>query len=333
MKILVTGGTGYIGSHTTVELINNGYDVVIVDNLSNSDILVLDKIEKITGVKPGFYKLDLRDKELLRKVFEENKFDGVIHFAGSKSVGESMINPLDYYDNNMISTIYLLQIMKEFGVENIVFSSSATVYGLAEYEKLTEDDTSEPVNTYASTKSNIEDLLFFAGECGNKLNVEILRYFNPIGAHQSGLIGDAPTGYPNNLLPYLGDVAIGKREKLFVYGNDYDTEDGTGVRDYIHVIDLADAHIKALEHCWKNPGYYIFNVGTGTGTSVLEMVKTFEKVTGIKIPYEITDRRPGDVPVYIADPTKANKVLKWKAKYSIEEMCRDYWNYKKNSEK
>lgn len=328
MNILVTGGTGYIGSHTVVELINQGHVVYIVDNLSNSDITVIDKIKKITGIKPFFYQCDLRDKTSLENVFKENHFDAVIHFAGFKAVGESMINPLSYYNNNLISTIYLLELMDKYHVNKIVFSSSATVYGLADYEKLLEENTSNPVNTYAATKSNIENMLYFASIANKDLRVAVLRYFNPIGAHKSGLIGDAPTGFPNNLLPYIGDVASGKRDKLYVFGNDYNTPDGTGVRDYIHVLDLAEAHIKALNANLK--GYNVFNIGTGTGTSVLEIISAFEKATGIKINYEITDRRPGDVPVYIADPQKANKFLNWKAQYTIEDMCADYWNYKKN---
>ena len=329
MKILVTGGTGYIGSHTVVELINKGHEVVIVDNLSNSGLDILDKIEQITGVRPEFYCYDLRDKGRLEWVFQRHKFDAAIHFAGLKAVGESMINPLEYYNNNLISTIYLLELMNKYDVNNIVFSSSATVYGLANYEMLVEENTSNPVNTYAATKSNIENLLYFTSLANKKLKASVLRYFNPIGAHKSGLIGDAPTGFPNNLLPYIGDVATGKRERLSVYGNDYDTPDGTGVRDYIHVIDLANAHICALEADIE--GFNVFNIGTGKGTSVLEIVNAFERATGIQIPYVITDRRPGDVPVYIADPKKANEILGWKAIYNIEDMCSDYWNYKKNN--
>ena len=329
MKILVTGGTGYIGSHTVVELLNKNYEVVIVDNLCNSSYDVLSKIETITGIRPEFYAYDLRDKERLSWVFEKHQFDAVIHFAGLKAVGESMINPLEYYNNNLISTIYLLELMKKYHVNNIVFSSSATVYGLAEYEMLVEENTSNPVNTYAATKANIENMLYFAAIADKDLKVSVLRYFNPIGAHKSGLIGDAPTGFPNNLLPYIGDVASGKRECLSVFGNDYDTPDGTGVRDYIHVVDLANAHICALEA--DTVGYNVFNIGTGEGTSVLQIIAAFEKATGIKIPYKITERRPGDVPVYIADPKKANTVLNWRAKYTIEEMCADYWNYKKQN--
>ena len=329
MKILVTGGTGYIGSHTVVELINKKHEVVIVDNLCNSSYDVLNKIEEITGIRPEFYAYDLRDKERLSWVFEGHQFDAVIHFAGLKAVGESMINPLEYYNNNLISTIYLLELMKKYSVNNIVFSSSATVYGLANYEMLVEENTSNPVNTYAATKANIENMLYFACLADKKLKASVLRYFNPIGAHKSGLIGDAPTGFPNNLLPYIGDVASGKREYLSVFGNDYDTPDGTGVRDYIHVVDLANAHICALEA--NINGYNVFNIGTGEGTSVLQIINAFEQATGIKIPYKITDRRAGDVPVYIADPKKANTVLNWTAKYSIEEMCADYWNYKKRN--
>lgn len=329
MRILVTGGTGYIGSHTVVELLNNGHEVVIVDNLSNSGLEILDKIKEITGVKPEFYAYDLRDKKRLEWVFQNHKFDAVIHFAGFKAVGESMINPLEYYNNNLISTIYLLELMNLYEVNKIVFSSSATVYGLAEYEMLVEENISNPVNTYAATKSNIENMLYFTSLANKNLKVSVLRYFNPIGAHKSGLIGDAPTGFPNNLLPFIGDVAVGKRDKLYVFGNDYDTPDGTGVRDYIHVIDLAIAHIKALESDIE--GYNVFNIGTGEGTSVLQIINAFEKATGIKIPYEITDRRPGDVPVYIANPEKANTILNWKAIYNIEDMCADYWNYKKNN--
>ena len=329
MKILVTGGTGYIGSHTVVELINKKHEVVIVDNLCNSSYDVLNKIEEITGIRPEFYAYDLRDKERLSWVFAGHQFDAVIHFAGLKAVGESMINPLEYYNNNLISTIYLLELMKKYSVNNILFSSSATVYGLANYEMLVEENTSNPVNTYAATKANIENMLYFACLADKKLKASVLRYFNPIGAHKSGLIGDAPTGFPNNLLPYIGDVASGKREYLSVFGNDYDTPDGTGVRDYIHVVDLANAHICALEA--NINGYNVFNIGTGEGTSVLQIINAFEQATGIKIPYKITDRRAGDVPVYIADPKKANTVLNWTAKYSIEEMCADYWNYKKRN--
>lgn len=331
MKVLVTGGTGYIGSHTVVELLNNNYDVVIVDNLCNSSEKVLDKIEEITGKKSKFYEADIRDKEALRKIFEENRIDAVIHFAGLKAVGESVEKPLEYYDNNVIGTIRLLEVMKEANCKKIVFSSSATVYGdpgTTKYvEKMGRGKASSP---YGATKATIEEILENLYVSDNEWTISLLRYFNPIGAHESGLIGENPNGIPNNLMPYIQKVATGELEKLNIFGNDYDTKDGTCVRDFIHVVDLSLGHIKALENL-KAPGVYIHNLGTGHGYSVLDIVNTFERVNNIKINHVFAPRRAGDLAMFYADPSKAERELGWKAERGIEEMCRDAWNFAKNS--
>ena len=333
MSILVTGGTGYIGSHTVVELINAGYDAVIVDNLSNSKPEVLNRIEKITGKRPAFYNIDIRDKEGLKKVFSENPgIEAVIHFAGLKAVGESVSMPLEYYNNNIYGTLCLLETMREAGVKNIVFSSSATVYGDPAFVPITEEcPKGSCTNPYGWTKSMLEQILSDLTVPDKEWNVILLRYFNPIGAHKSGTMGEDPSGIPNNLMPYITQVAVGKRDHLNVFGNDYPTHDGTGVRDYIHVVDLAVGHVKALNKIKENCGLKIYNLGTGHGYSVLDIVKAFEKASGVKIPYEITPRRPGDIATCYADASKAGKELGWEAKYGIEEMCADSWRWQKNN--
>ena len=331
MKVLVTGGTGYIGSHTVVELLNNGHEVIIIDNLCNSSKDVVKKIEDITKRKCKFYEADIRDIEALRKIFEENKIEAVIHFAGLKAVGESVEKPLEYYDNNVIGTIKLLEVMREFNCKKIVFSSSATVYGDNGATKYSEDmGRGTPTNPYGATKATIEEILENIYAAEKDWSISILRYFNPIGAHESGLIGEDPNGIPNNLMPYIQKVATGELEKLYIFGNDYNTKDGTGVRDFIHVVDLAVGHIKALEHI-KEPGLYIHNLGTGCGYSVLDIVNTFERVNNIKINHVFAPRRAGDLPEFYADPSKAERELGWKAKRGIEEMCKDAWNFAKNS--
>ena len=333
MSILVTGGTGYIGSHTVVELQNAGYDAVIVDNLSNSKPEVLNRIEKITGKRPGFYNIDLRDKEGLKKVFAENPdIEAVIHFAGLKAVGESVGMPLEYYNNNIYGTLCLLETMKDTGVKNIVFSSSATVYGDPAFVPITEEcPKGTCTNPYGWTKSMLEQILSDLTVPDKEWNVILLRYFNPIGAHKSGTMGEDPSGIPNNLMPYITQVAVGKRDHLNVFGNDYPTHDGTGVRDYIHVVDLAVGHVKALNKIKEKCGLKIYNLGTGHGYSVLDIVKAFEKASGVKIPYEITPRRPGDIATCYADASKAEKELGWTAQYGIEEMCEDSWRWQKNN--
>lgn len=331
--ILVTGGAGYIGSHTCVELIKAGYDVVVADNLSNSKELVIDRLEKITGKRIKLYKTDIRDKSALRTVFKENKIDMVIHFAGLKAVGESVEKPLEYYDNNVAGTVALCHVMMEFGVKKIVFSSSATVYGTAETVPMDETLPINAINPYGRTKCFIEEILQDLCVSDSEWKAVLLRYFNPIGAHESGLIGEDPDGIPNNLFPYITQVAVGKLEKLKVFGNDYPTKDGTGVRDYIHVVDLALGHVKAVEAIEKNAidGAKAINLGTGKGYSVLEVIKAFEDVSGIKIPYEITSRRVGDIAECYADPSLAKKVLGWQTQYGIEKMCADSWNWQKNN--
>jgi len=324
MKILVTGGLGYIGSHTVVELCENNYEVVIVDNLSNSKIDVLDKLEKITGKKSKFYLGDVCDKELLEKIFEEEKIDGVIHFAGFKAVGESVLDPLKYYHNNLETTINLLEVMEKYNVYNIVFSSTATVYGSPEVLPVKEDFPLMTTNPYATTKLFIERILKDLYVANNKWNITILRYFNPIGSHKSYLIGEDPNGIPNNLMPYIVKVAIGELETLSIFGNDYNTVDGTGVRDYIHVCDLARAHVLAFN---KMSGYKYYNIGTGKGTSVLELVNAFEEVNNIKINKKIAPRRPGDVDIYYADTKKALDELGFETKYDVVDMCKDSYNY------
>ena len=331
MKVLVTGGTGYIGSHTVVELLNNNDEVIIADNLCNSSKSVLEKIEEITGKKCKFYEADIRDKESLRNIFQENKIHAVIHFAGLKAVGESVEKPLEYYDNNVVGTIRLLEVMKEFNCKKIVFSSSATIYGDRGDKKYSEEmGRGKPSNPYGATKAMIEVILESLYSSDKEWTISLLRYFNPIGAHESGLIGENPNGIPNNLMPYIQKVATGELEKLYIFGNDYDTKDGTCIRDFIHVVDLALGHIKALEKLTK-PGVYTYNLGTGSGYSVLDIVKTFEKVNDIKINHEFAPRRAGDLDEFYADPSKAERELGWKAKRGIEEMCKDAWNFAKNS--
>lgn len=333
MKILVTGGLGFIGSHTVVELANSGFDVVIVDNLYNSKEEVLEKLEKITGRKFKLYKYDLTDKAKLKEIFENEKdIEAVIHFAGYKAVGESVKKPLMYYSNNLISTVNLLEVMKEHNVKKFIFSSSATVYGdngeIKYVESMGRGETTSP---YGTTKAMIEKILEDLYFSDNSWNITILRYFNPVGAHESGLIGEEPNGIPNNLMPYVMKVASGKLETLSIFGNDYQTIDGTGVRDYIHVVDLAKGHVKALQNA--PDGLNIYNLGSGKGVSVLELVTTFERVNNIKVNYKIVDRRPGDLPEYFADPSKALKELGWKTEKTLEDICRDSWNYEKNLEK
>ena len=327
MKILVTGGLGFIGSHTCVELLNSGYEVVIVDNLSNSNIDVLDKIEKITSKRPKFYEIDVCDKERVKKVFREKKIDAVIHFAGYKAVGESVREPLKYYRNNLDSTLTLLEVMEEENCHNFVFSSSATVYGSPKELPIKEDFPLSTTNPYGTTKLMIERILADLSKADKEMSIIVLRYFNPIGAHKSGLLGENPKGIPNNLMPYIVRVATKELEMLSVFGDDYDTHDGTGVRDYIHVVDLAKGHIKALEKCVNFKGIEYYNLGTGKGYSVLDLVKTFEKVNKVKVPYKIVDRRPGDIDACYADPSKAYKEIGFKAEYGIEDMCRDSYNY------
>lgn len=331
MKVLVTGGTGFIGSHTCVELINNGHEVVIVDNLSNSNREVLNRIAKITGSRPKFYKDDLLDKEALKSIFDENKIDAVIHFAGYKAVGESVEKPLLYYQNNVVGTLNLLEQMQDHQVKRLVFSSSATVYGDPTVVPITENSALHPTNPYGNTKLVIEDILNDVAKSDSQWQVVLLRYFNPIGAHPSGLIGETPNGIPNNLLPYIAQVATGQRDMLRVWGNDYPTIDGTGVRDYIHVVDLAIGHLKALKFAETNQGVHAVNLGRGVGYSVLEVVQAFEKATGKKIPYQIMERRPGDIATCYADTKKARELLGFEAIRDIDEMCTDLWYFSENN--
>ena len=331
MSILITGGAGYIGSHTCIEMLNAGFDIVVIDNLDNSSSESLKRVEKITGKNVKFYKEDVRNREALKKIFSENSIEAVIHFAGLKAVGESVREPVMYYDNNLISTIVLIEVMNEFGVKKIVFSSSATVYGVAEEMPLVEGMPLGAINPYGRTKLFIENILTDLYTADNGWCVALLRYFNPIGAHKSGLIGEDPKGIPNNLMPYISQVAVGKLEKLHVFGNDYKTVDGTGVRDYIHVVDLAAGHVKAIEWALSNTGCEAFNLGTGNGTSVLQLKDAFEKASGIKIPYVIDPRRPGDPDEVYANADKARNVLGWTAEYGIEEMCEDTWRWQKNN--
>ena len=332
MKILVTGGTGYIGSHTVVELQQTGNEVVIIDNLSNSTEGVIDRIEAITGSRPKFFNADIRDKETLQKIFGEEKPEGVIHFAGLKAVGESVAKPLMYYNNNIGGTLTLLEAMKENGCKNIIFSSSATVYGDPAFVPITEEcPKGSCTNPYGWTKSMIEQILMDTAKADEEWNIVLLRYFNPIGAHKSGTMGENPNGIPNNLMPYITQVAIGKREELGVFGDDYDTYDGTGVRDYIHVVDLANGHVKALKKFAPGSGLSIYNLGTGNGYSVLDIVKNFEEASGVKIPYRIVERRPGDIATCYADASKAEKELGWKAERGLKEMCEDSWRWQKNN--
>lgn len=332
MAILVTGGTGFIGSHTVVDLLNHNYDVVIVDNYVNSKPEVLNRIFKITGKKPRFYEINVCDEDKMRELFQKEKITDIIHFAGLKSVAESVQKPELYISNNIGSSKVLLKLMAEFNVRNIVFSSSATVYGIPDHVPLKEEDKiGGCTNPYGQTKLDIEYLLKDYSKEHPEANIAILRYFNPIGAHESGLIGEDPQGIPNNVMPYITQVAVGKRPYLNVFGDDYKTHDGTGVRDYIHVVDLAAGHLAALKKLSTNPGLVIYNLGTGKGTSVLDLVKAFEKANGIKIPYEIKPRRPGDVDENYADASKAFKEMGWKAKLDIVDACRDSWNWQKHN--
>ena len=327
MAILVTGGTGFIASHTVVELIQAGKEVVIVDNFSNSKPEVLNRIEKITGTRPTFYEADLLDKPAIDQIFDEQKIDAVIHFAGLKAVGESVHKPLEYYHNNITGTLMLCQSMREHGCKRIVFSSSATVYGMNNPVPFKEGMPTSATNPYGYTKVMIEQILSDLHTADPEWSVVLLRYFNPIGAHESGLIGEDPNGIPNNLLPYVSQVAIGKLPQLQVYGDDYDTPDGTGVRDYIHVVDLALGHLKAIDYSMAHTGVEAINLGTGRGTSVLEIVHAFEKACGHEIPYQIVGRRAGDIATCYADASKAKELLGWEATRGIEEMCRSSWNF------
>ncbi len=330
MKILVTGGAGYIGSHTCVELLEAGYDVVVVDNLYNASEKSVERVKEITGKDLTFYQADILDEEALDKIFEKEKVDAVIHFAGLKAVGESVAKPLEYYKNNITGTLILCDVMRKHKVKNIIFSSSATVYGDPAFIPITEEcPKGTPTNPYGWTKSMIEQILMDFHTADAEWNVILLRYFNPIGAHKSGLIGEDPKGIPNNLLPYVAQVAIGKLECLGVFGDDYDTPDGTGVRDYIHVVDLARGHVKAIDKIKENPGVKIYNLGTGKGYSVLDIVKAFSKACGHDIPYVIKERRPGDIATCYSDASLAKKELGWEAEYGIEEMCADSWNWQK----
>lgn len=327
MKILVTGGAGYIGSHTCVELLNAGYEVIVLDNLYNASEKCLDAVRELTGKDFPFYKVDMLDKDAMEKVFEENKIDAVIHFAGLKAVGESTKIPVTYYHNNITGTLHLLQLMEKYDVNNIVFSSSATVYGMPKTVPITEDFPLSTTNPYGTTKLFIERILEDTQKANPKLSVTLLRYFNPIGAHKSGMMGEDPKGIPNNLLPYIAQVAVGKLEKVHVFGNDYPTPDGTGVRDYIHVVDLAIGHLKALEKKADVPGVHIYNLGTGNGYSVLQIIAAFSKACGKELPYQIDPRRPGDIAQCYADPKKARVELGWEATRGIDEMCEDSWRW------
>ena len=328
MSILVTGGAGYIGSHTCVELLEAGYEVVVVDNLYNASPKAIERVEEITGKKVTFYEADLLDKEALDKIFDSHEIDAVIHFAGYKAVGESVQKPIEYYHNNMTGTLILCDVMRNHGVKNIVFSSSATVYGDPAQIPITENcPKGQPTNPYGWTKSMLEQVLTDIHTSDNEWNVILLRYFNPIGAHKSGIIGEDPKGIPNNLVPYIAQVAVGKRAALGVFGNDYDTPDGTGVRDYIHVVDLAIGHVKAIEKIKQNPGVEVYNLGTGNGYSVLQVVEAFGKACGHPIPYEIKPRREGDIATCYCDPQKAKEDLGWTAQYGVDEMCQDTWRW------
>ena len=331
MSVLVTGGAGYIGSHTVVELLNADQEVVIVDNYSNSKPEVLNRIKTITGKTPTFYEVDVLDREALDAVFSKEDIDSVIHFAGYKAVGESVAKPIEYYHNNITSSLVLCDVMRSYGVKKIVFSSSATVYGMNNVSPLTEDLPTSATNPYGYTKVMIEQILQDVAVSDSDWSIALLRYFNPIGAHESGLIGEDPTGIPNNLMPYITQVAVGKLPRLSVFGDDYNTPDGTGVRDYIHVVDLALGHIKALDKIKSTEGVGIFNLGTGVGYSVLDLVHNFEEANGVEIPYVIVDRRPGDVATCYSDATKAKEELGWTAQKTLVDMCRDSWNWQKNN--
>lgn len=331
MSVLVTGGAGYIGSHTVVEMLNSNYDVVVIDNLDNSSKQSLERIKKITGKDVKFYENDVRDKSALKKIFSENKIEAVIHFAGLKAVGESVREPIKYYNNNLESTLSLIEVMTEFNVKKIVFSSSATVYGVTKEMPLKEGMPTGAINPYGRTKLFIEHILRDLYISDNNWSVALLRYFNPIGAHKSGLIGEDPKGIPNNLMPYIAQVAVGKLEKLHVFGNDYNTVDGTGVRDYIHVVDLAKGHVKAVEWVMRNIACEEINLGTGKGTSVLELKCAFEKASGVTIPFVIDPRRPGDPDEVYANAKKAKDLLGWEAHFGIDEMCEDTWRWQKGN--
>ncbi|MGG2971703.1 UDP-glucose 4-epimerase GalE [Geobacillus stearothermophilus] len=327
MAILVTGGAGYIGSHAAVELLEDGYDIIIVDNLSNGHIEALRRIKELTGKDFPFYSIDLLDDEALDRLFQEHDIDAVMHFAGLKAVGESVQIPLRYYHNNITGTLNLCKAMDKHNVKKMVFSSSATVYGNPDRVPIDETFPLRATNPYGRTKLMIEEILRDLYVSDSSWRIALLRYFNPIGAHKSGRIGESPSGIPNNLMPYITQVAIGKREKLYIFGNDYDTHDGTGVRDYIHVVDLVKGHIKALQYLDHHTGVEAFNLGTGKGYSVLELVHTFCEVNNVDIPYEFTDRRPGDVAISYANPAKANRILNWKAEYDLKQMCEDSWRW------
>ena len=332
MSILVTGGTGFIGSHTVLELLNAGYQVVVLDNLCNSSKESLKRVEEITGKKAEFYEADILDREALEEIFEKEQIESVIHFAGLKAVGESVQKPWEYYHNNISGTLVLLDVMRNHGVKNIVFSSSATVYGTPESVPITEKaKKGEITNPYGQTKSMLEQILTDIQKADEAWNVILLRYFNPIGAHESGRIGENPNGIPNNLMPYITQVAVGKLKCLGVFGNDYDTPDGTGVRDYIHVVDLALGHVKSIEKIKENPGLKIYNLGTGKGYSVLDLVKSFEEANGVIIPYEIKPRRAGDIATNYADASLAKEELGWEATRDVFQMCKDSWNWQKNN--
>ena len=331
-KILITGGAGYIGSHTAVELLNEGYEVVVYDNLYNSSEESIKRVEELTGKTVKFYEGDILDADFLRTMFEMEKIDAVIHCAALKAVGESVRKPLEYYQNNITGTLTLLGVMREVGVKNIVFSSSATVYGDPAMIPITEEcPKGHCTNPYGWTKSMMEQIMSDLQKSNPEWNVVLLRYFNPVGAHKSGRIGEDPKGIPNNLMPYISQVAVGKLEKLGVFGDDYNTHDGTGVRDYIHVVDLAVGHVKAIDYILTNPGLDVINLGTGTGYSVLDMVKAFSKAIGRDLPYEIKPRRAGDIDMCYADPAKAEKVLGWKATHTLDEMCEDTWRWQSNN--
>ena len=333
MAVLVTGGMGYIGSHTCVELLNSGKEVIVIDNLYNSKIQVKDRIKEITGKDIKFYNINLTDKEKAETVFKENKIDSVIHFAALKAVGESVSKPLEYYTNNMTCLLNILNLMKEYNVKNLIFSSSATVYGQAKTMPILETFPRSATNPYGQTKLMSENILMDLAKADKSFNIALLRYFNPIGAHESGLIGEEARGIPNNLMPYITKVAVGELKELSVFGNDYNTPDGTCIRDYIHVVDLAKGHIKALEKLDTNCGLVIYNLGTGKGYSVLDIVKAFSKASNIDIPYKISPRRPGDITVCYANTSKANKELNWHAEKDINDMCRDSWRWQSQNPK
>ncbi|UUV16073.1 UDP-glucose 4-epimerase GalE [Clostridioides difficile] len=327
MAVLVAGGAGYIGSHTAIELLESGYEVVIVDNLSNSNSIVVDRIKELSKKPVKFYNIDIRNKDEMHVVFKENNIESIIHFAALKAVGESVEKPIEYYSNNLISTLNLFELMREYGVKKFVFSSSATVYGDPHTCPILEDFPLSVTNPYGRTKLMIEQMLVDISKADKSLDIALLRYFNPVGAHKSGRIGEEPNGIPSNLMPYITKIAVGKLKELSVYGNDYPTHDGTGVRDYIHVLDLAAGHVKALQKLEENPGLVVYNLGTGKGYSVLDLVKAFSKASGKEIPYKIVGRRAGDVAMCYADSSKAEKELGWKAKYELEEMCEDSWRW------